>query len=274
MSNTPVLSLKGITKQFNKGTANQNTVLNQLDLEVKKGDFITIIGGNGAGKSTLLNSIAGNFMIDKGSIMLGDKNLTALKEEKRAGFIGRVFQDPVMGTAPRMTVGENLAIAYRRGKKRSLRKGTTEKERAYFKSILGELGLGLENRLDNEMGLLSGGQRQAIALLMATMNKPDLLLLDEHTAALDPKTAKIVLEITRKRIEQEELTTLMITHNMNDALKYGNRLVMLDNGQVIVDLSGEEKKNLTVADVLVLFQTATDEDGGAGQLPDELLLSR
>lgn len=274
MSNTPVLTLKGITKQFNKGTANQNTVLNQLSLEVEKGDFITIIGGNGAGKSTLLNSIAGNFMIDHGTVMLGNRDLTTLKEEKRAEFIGRVFQDPVMGTAPRMTVGENLAIAYRRGKKRSLRKGTTDKEREYFKSILFELGLGLENRLDSEMGLLSGGQRQAIALLMATMNKPELLLLDEHTAALDPNTAKIVLEITQKRIEQEELTALMITHNMNDALKYGNRLIMLDSGRVIVDISGEKKKNLTVADVLVLFQTATDKENGAGQLPDELLLSR
>ncbi|MBT2731397.1 ATP-binding cassette domain-containing protein [Carnobacterium sp. ISL-102] len=274
MSSTPVLILKGITKQFNKGTANQNTVLNQLSLEVEKGDFLTIIGGNGAGKSTLLNSIAGNFMIDQGTIMLENRDLTTLKEEKRAGFIGRVFQDPVMGTAPRMTVGENLAIAYRRGKKRSLRKGTTDKEREYFKNSLLELGLGLENRLDSEMGLLSGGQRQSIALLMATMNKPELLLLDEHTAALDPKTAKIVLEITQKRIEQEELTALMITHNMNDALKYGNRLIMLDAGQVIVDISGEEKKNLTVADVLVLFQTATDEENGAGQLPDELLLSR
>lgn len=270
-TNTPVLSLKGLTKQFNKGTPNQNTILNDLNLEVKKGDFITIIGGNGAGKSTLLNSIAGNFMIDKGSILLGEKDLTPLKEEKRAGSIGRVFQDPVMGTAPRMTVGENLAIAYRRGKKRSLRKGTSDKEREYFKQVLAELGLGLENRLDSEMGLLSGGQRQSIALLMATMNKPDLLLLDEHTAALDPKTAKVVLELTKRRIEQEELTALMITHNMSDALKYGNRLIMLDGGKVIVDLSGDEKKNLTVPDVLVLFQTATDSNS---QLSDELLLSR
>ena len=274
MTVKPVLSLREITKQFNKGTANQNTVLNKLNLEVKKGDFITIIGGDGAGKSTLLNSIAGNFMIDNGKILLGDKELTTVKEEKRAGFIGRVFQDPVMGTAPRMTVGENLAIAYRRGKKRSLRKGTTDKEREYFKSILFELGLGLENRLDSEMGLLSGGQRQAIALLMATMNKPELLLLDEHTAALDPKTAKVVLQLTKKRVEQEQLTTLMITHNMNDALTYGNRLIMLDEGQVIVDLSGEEKINLTVADVLVLFQKATDKNNSSSQLTDELLLSR
>ncbi|MGB3160211.1 ABC transporter ATP-binding protein [Carnobacterium sp.] len=258
MTPDTILTLKGISKTFYLGTPNQNNVLNNLNLTVKKGDFITIIGGNGSGKSTLLNSIAGTFLIDKGSIKIKEKEMNKLKEEKRASLIGRVFQDPLMGTAPRMTVSENLSIAYRRGQKRTLKKGSTSNERLYFKTLLKKLDLGLEKRLDSEMGLLSGGQRQAIALLMATMNQPELLLLDEHTAALDPKTASVVLELTRKRIEEENLTALMITHNMQDALNYGNRLIMLDKGQVIIDLSGEDKQDLTVAEVLGLFQKRTE----------------
>ena len=263
-----VLSLIDVSKTFYPGTPNQNNVLNQLNLTVKKGEFITIIGGNGSGKSTMLNSIAGTFLIDKGSIKINEKEIKKLKEEQRAKLIGRVFQDPLMGTAPRMTVSENLSIAYRRGQKRTLRKGSTSNERHYFETLLTKLNLGLEKRLDSEMGLLSGGQRQAIALLMATMKKPELLLLDEHTAALDPKTAAVVLELTRKRIEEEELTALMITHNMQDALNYGNRLIMLDKGRVVIDLSGNDKKDFTISEVLDLFQKKTNNQ----LLNDEILL--
>ncbi|MEG2292030.1 MAG: ABC transporter ATP-binding protein [Carnobacterium sp.] len=264
-----VLSVKGIKKTFYPGTANQNEVLKGLDLEVKAGDFVTIIGGNGAGKSTLLNSIAGNFIIDSGSIKINDKDITKLKEDQRAGLIGRVFQDPRLGTAPRMTVGENMAMAYRRGAKRGLRKGTSAKEQDFFKEQLSRLDLGLEDRLATEMGLLSGGQRQAITLLMATMKRPELLLLDEHTAALDPKTAKVVLALTDERIKADNLTALMITHNMQDALTYGNRLIMLDYGKVVVDLNSSEKANLTVPEVMNLFQSATKD----GQIKDEMILS-
>lgn len=263
-----VLKLKDVSKTFYPGTPNQNNVLNKLNLIVKKGEFITIIGGNGSGKSTMLNSIAGTFLIEKGSIKINQREIKKLKEEQRAKLIGRVFQDPLMGSAPRMTVSENLSIAYRRGQKRTLRKGSTVNERHYFETLLTKLDLGLEKRLDSEMGLLSGGQRQAIALLMATMKKPELLLLDEHTAALDPKTAKVVLELTRKRIEEEELTALMITHNMQDALNYGNRLIMLDKGRVVIDLSGDDKKDLTVSEVLDLFQKKTKNQ----LLDDEILL--
>ncbi|WP_034550110.1 ABC transporter ATP-binding protein [Carnobacterium funditum] len=269
MTQNDVLILKDISKSFYPGTPNQNNVLNQLNLTVKKGDFITIIGGNGSGKSTLLNSIAGTFLIDKGSIKINDEEIKKLKEEQRANMIGRVFQDPLMGTAPRMTVSENLSIAYRRGQKRTMRRGSSSKEREYFERLLIKLDLGLEKRLDSEMGLLSGGQRQAIALLMATMKRPELLLLDEHTAALDPKTASVVLELTRKRIEEEDLTALMITHNMQDALNYGNRLIMLDKGRVIIDLSGKDKQDLTVEEVLDLFQKSTKSQ----LLSDEMLLS-
>ncbi|WP_414840292.1 ABC transporter ATP-binding protein [Carnobacterium sp. TMP28] len=257
MTQKNVLILKDISKTFYPGTFNQNNVLNELNLTVKKGDFITIIGGNGSGKSTLLNSIAGTFLVDKGSIKINEKEIKKLKEEQRATLIGRVFQDPLVGTAPRMTVSENLSIAYRRGQKRTLKKGSSSEERQYFETLLKKLDLGLEKRLMSEMGLLSGGQRQAIALLMATMKKPELLLLDEHTAALDPKTASVVLELTRKRIEEEELTALMITHNMQDALNYGNRLIMLDKGKVVLDLSGKDKQDLTVSEVLNLFQKST-----------------
>lgn len=268
MEQKNVLILKNVSKTFYSGTPNQNNVLNKLNLIVEKGEFITIIGGNGSGKSTMLNSIAGTFLIEKGSIKINEKEIKKLKEEQRAKLIGRVFQDPLMGTAPRMTVSENLSIAYRRGQKRTLRKGSTVNERHYFEALLTKLDLGLEKRLDSEMGLLSGGQRQAIALLMATMKKPELLLLDEHTAALDPKTATVVLELTRKRIEEEELTALMITHNMQDALNYGNRLIMLDKGRVVIDLSGDDKKDLTVSQILDLFQKKTKNQ----LLEDEILL--
>ena len=269
MTQTDVLVLNDISKTFYPGTANKNNVLKQLNLTVKQGDFITIIGGNGSGKSTLLNSIAGTFLVDQGSIKINEKEIKKLKEEQRANLIGRVFQDPLMGTAPRMTVSENLSIAYRRGQKRTLKKGSSSDERQYFKTLLTKLDLGLEKRLDSEMGLLSGGQRQAIALLMATMKKPELLLLDEHTAALDPKTASVVLELTRKRIKEENLTALMITHNMQDALNYGNRLIMLDKGKVIMDISGKDKQDLTVVEVLNLFQKNTSNQ----LLSDEMLLS-
>ncbi|MFS7259765.1 ABC transporter ATP-binding protein [Carnobacterium divergens] len=263
-----ILTLSHIEKTFNKGTINQNQVLKGIDLTVNEGDFITIIGGNGAGKSTLLNSIAGNFLPDAGRISIKGNDVTKLKEHQRAALVGRVFQDPRMGTASRMTVGENMSMAYRRGQKRTLRKGNTQKERTYFKEQLAQLGLGLENRIDSEIGLLSGGQRQAITLLMATLKKPAILLLDEHTAALDPKTAKVVLDLTNQRIQNEGLTTLMITHNMKDALTYGNRLIMLDYGKVVVDITGDKKSQLSVNDVMNLFQTATKD----GHLKDDMLL--
>ena len=263
-----ILTLSHIEKTFNKGTINQNQVLKGIDLTVNEGDFITIIGGNGAGKSTLLNSIAGNFLPDAGRISIEGNDVTKLKEHQRAALVGRVFQDPRMGTASRMTVGENMSMAYRRGQKRTLRKGNTQKERTYFKEQLAQLGLGLENRIDSEIGLLSGGQRQAITLLMATLKKPAILLLDEHTAALDPKTAKVVLDLTNQRIQNEGLTTLMITHNMKDALTYGNRLIMLDYGKVVVDITGDKKSQLSVNDVMNLFQTATKD----GHLKDDMLL--
>ncbi|MCI3029567.1 ATP-binding cassette domain-containing protein [Desemzia sp. C1] len=268
MTDQPVLSLKEISKTFQKGTANENHVLKALSLDVNKGDFITIIGGNGSGKSTLLNSIAGNVLVDSGQININDDDVTKLKEERRAGRVGRVFQDPLMGTAPRMTVGENLAIALRRGQRRTLKFGSSAKEQDYFKSLLEPLGLGLENRLTAEMGLLSGGQRQSITLLMATMKRPELLLLDEHTAALDPKTAETILSLTNQIVEQEQLPTLMITHNMQDALYYGNRMIMMNRGQVVVDVSGEEKAQLTVQDVMELFQKAT----AGNQFSNEMLL--
>lgn len=269
MNETSALSLKQISKTFQKGTANENDVLKDLSLEVKKGDFITIIGGNGSGKSTLLNTIAGNLLVDSGKILIHGSDVTKTKEEKRAGKVGRVFQDPLMGTAPRMTVGENLAIALRRGQRRTLKLGSSAKEQDYFKNLLEPLKLGLENRLDTEMALLSGGQRQSITLLMATMKRPELLLLDEHTAALDPKTAETVLELTNKIVEQEKLTTMMITHNMKDALAFGNRLIMMNRGKVVVDIQGDEKARLTVEDVLNLFQKATVGD----QLSNEVLFS-
>lgn len=252
-----MLELKNIKKVFYPGTVNEKVALNDLNLTLNDGEFVTVIGGNGAGKSTMQNIISGVFRPESGRILLDGIDITALPEYKRAKYLGRVFQDPSMGTAADMQIEENLALASRRGKHRSLRAGITKKEREEYKKLLTELDLGLENRMTAKVGLLSGGQRQAITLLMASLSCPKLLLLDEHTAALDPKTAAKVLEITQRIVENNHLTTLMITHNMRDAIAYGNRLIMLHEGRIIIDVSGEEKKNLTVEDLLKLFNKAS-----------------
>ena len=248
-----MLDLKGIYKTFNPGSITEKKALQGIDLHLEDGDFVTIIGGNGAGKSTLLNAIAGVWPIDEGSIHLAGQDVTAVPEHKRAALLGRVFQDPMTGTAANMQIEENLALAARRGKKRGLGWEVTKEERAKYHDMLVSLDLGLEDRLSAKVGLLSGGQRQALTLMMATMVKPKLLLLDEHTAALDPKTAAKVLEITDKVINENKLTALMITHNMNDAIKHGNRLIMMNEGRIVYDVSGEEKKNLTVEDLMKKF---------------------
>lgn len=248
-----MLELKNIYKSFNIGSVNEKHVLNDLNLKLNDGDFVTVIGGNGAGKSSMLNAICGVWKVDSGSVLIDGKDVTAMPEHKRAKFLGRVFQDPMMGTAANMNIDENLALAYRRGKMRGLSWGITKEERKIFKTLLSKLELGLENRLSDKVGLLSGGQRQAVTLLMASMLNPKLLLLDEHTAALDPKTAEKVLSITDEIVRENHLTTLMITHNMQHAIDYGNRLVMMNHGKIILDISGEEKKNLTVDDLLKKF---------------------
>ena len=256
-----MLKITNLHKTFHPGTVNAKKALNGLDLTIEDGEFVTVIGGNGAGKSTMLNAISGVFLPDEGCIEIDGVDVTRMREYKRAKYLGRVFPDPMMGTAPDMEIAENLSIAARRGKKRSVfRRGLRKKERISYKDILAKLDLGLENRLSTKVGLLSGGQRQAVTLLMATLNRPKLLLLDEHTAALDPKTAAKVLEITEKIVSEENLTTLMITHNMRDAIKYGNRLIMMHEGRVIVDVSGEEKKNLTVEYLLELFTRASGSE--------------
>lgn len=249
-----MLKITGISKTFNKGTINEKLALDELSITINDGDFITVIGGNGAGKSTLLNAICGTIAVESGSIELDGKDITHLKESKRAKYLGRVFQDPMMGTCADMSVEENLALAVRRGKTRSLKWGMPKKDREVYVEELAKLNLGLEERLSNKVGLLSGGQRQAITLLMATLNRPELLLLDEHTAALDPKTAEKVLALTEQIVEGSGITTLMITHNMQDAITYGNRLIMMNAGKVIYDVSGEEKKNLTVKTLLEKFE--------------------
>ena len=249
-----MLKIDNISKTFNKGTINEKLALDNLSITINDGDFITVIGGNGAGKSTMLNAICGTISVDEGSIVLDDKDITKLGEAKRAKYLGRVFQDPMMGTCADMSVEENLALAIRRGKKRSLKWGMPKKDREDFVSALEKLDLGLEERLSSKVGLLSGGQRQAITLLMATLNRPELLLLDEHTAALDPKTAEKVLKLTKQVVEDGNITTLMITHNMQDAINYGNRLIMMNAGKIIYDVSGEEKKNLTVKALLEKFE--------------------
>jgi len=264
-----MLKVDNIFKTFNAGTINEKRALNGLSLHLKPGDFVTVIGGNGAGKSTMLNAVAGAYSVDEGSIVIDGVDVTHLPEYKRAKYIGRVFQDPMMGTAATMQIEENLALAARRGKMRTLRPGITQKEREQYKEQLKILDLGLEDRLTAKVGLLSGGQRQALTLLMAALQKPKLLLLDEHTAALDPKTAAKVLEATQKIVEKDNLTTLMITHNMRDAIAYGNRLIMMSDGKVVVDVSGEEKKNLTVEQLLALFSKAS----GSDEADDKLLLS-
>jgi len=264
-----MLKIENVRKVFNAGTVNEKVALNGLNLELKEGEFVTVIGGNGAGKSTMLNSVAGVYPVDGGKILIGGVDVTNLPEFKRAKFIGRVFQDPMMGTAATMQIEENLALAARRGKPRTLSSGITKQERESYKEQLKILDLGLEDRMTAKVGLLSGGQRQALTLLMATLQKPKLLLLDEHTAALDPKTAAKVLEATQKIVEKDNLTTLMITHNMRDAIAYGNRLIMMYNGHIVVDVSGEEKKNLTVEQLLNLFSQAS----GSDEADDKLLLS-
>ena len=252
-----MLKITNLHKTFNAGTVNAKKALNGLNLTIEEGDFVTVIGGNGAGKSTLLNAISGVWKPDFGTVEIGGVDVTNMPEHKRAQFLGRVFQDPMKGTAPDMEIAENLAIAARRGTKRKFLWGVRKAERQQYKELLATLDLGLENRLSTKVGLLSGGQRQAVTLLMATLRKPKLLLLDEHTAALDPKTAAKVLEITDKIVNENKLTTLMITHNMNDAIVHGNRLIMMYDGQVVVDVRGEDKKKLTVEDLLGLFAKAS-----------------
>lgn len=252
-----MLELKNIKKVFYPGTINEKVALDNLNLTLEDGDFVTVIGGNGAGKSTMQNIISGVYRPDGGRILLDGIDVTFLPEHKRAKYLGRVFQDPSMGTAADMQIEENLALAYRRGKHRTLHPGITKKEREEYRVLLTELGLGLETRMSAKVGLLSGGQRQALTLLMASLSCPKLLLLDEHTAALDPKTATKVLELTDRIVKENHLTTLMITHNMRDAIAYGNRLIMLHEGRIIIDVSGEEKKNLTVEDLLMLFNKAS-----------------
>ena len=253
-----MLELNGLYKTFNRGTANEKRAIDGLTLTLEDGDFVTVIGGNGAGKSTTLNLIAGVFPPDQGSIVLNGRDITNLPEHRRAKYLGRVFQDPMMGTAATMGIEENLALAYRRGRRRGLRPGVTNREREIYREKLATLGLGLENRMTSKVGLLSGGQRQALTLLMATLKKPDLLLLDEHTAALDPKTADKVLKLTEEIVSRDKLTTLMVTHNMRNAIEYGNRIIMMDAGRVVVDIRGEEKKNLTVKDPLEKFNIEND----------------
>ncbi len=255
-----MLELQNISKTFNPGTINAKTALNGLNLTLKDGDFVTVIGGNGAGKSTMLNAIAGVWKPDEGKILIDGADITPMPEHKRAKFLGRVFQDPMMGTAADMQIIENLALAKRRGKRRTLAWHITKKEKEEYKALLASLDLGLENRLSSKVGLLSGGQRQAVTLLMASLNSPKLLLLDEHTAALDPKTSAKVLEITDRIVTENKLTTLMITHNMKDAIAHGNRLIMMHEGKVVVDVEGEEKSRLTVEDLLGLFAKASGKD--------------
>ena len=255
-----MLKLDNIHKTFNPGTINEKIALNGVNLTLNEGDFVTVIGGNGAGKSTTLNAIAGVWPIDSGKIYIGGDDVTKLSEHKRAKYLGRVFQDPMTGTATTMSIEENMAIAARRGEKRGLSWGITHQERDTYREMLKTLDLGLEDRLTSKVGLLSGGQRQAMTLLMASLKKPKLLLLDEHTAALDPKTAAKVLELSDRFIEEGKLTTLMVTHNMKDAIVHGNRLVMMHEGKVILNISGEEKKKLTVEDLLHQFEKVSGEE--------------
>ena len=263
-----MLDVNNIYKTFNPGTVNQKTALNGVSLHLAPGDFVTVIGGNGAGKSTLLNAVAGVWKVDSGSISIDGVDLTHMPEHKRAKYIGRVFQDPMLGTAATMQIEENLALAARRGKSRTLRPGITKADREEYIERLKILDLGLEERLTSKVGLLSGGQRQALTLLMASLQKPKLLLLDEHTAALDPKTAAKVLDATEKIVSRDHLTTLMITHNMKDAIQHGNRLIMMYNGRVVIDVAGEEKKKLTVPQLLELFSKVS----GSDEASDKLLL--
>lgn len=264
-----MLELINIKKAFNPGTINEKKALNGVSIKLEEGDFVTIIGGNGAGKSTTLNAIAGVWPVDEGAILIDGKNITGLSEHQRAKYIGRVFQDPMTGTAADMEIQENLALAARRGKRRMLGWGITRKEREMYHELLKTLDLGLENRMTSKVGLLSGGQRQALTLLMATLKKPKILLLDEHTAALDPKTAAKVLQLSDEIIAANNLTAMMVTHNMANAIQYGNRLIMMNDGRIIYDVKGEEKKHLTVDDLLQKFEEAS----GSALNNDRMLLS-
>ena len=265
-----MLKIDHIYKTFNAGTVNEKRALDGVSIHLKDGESVAVIGGNGAGKSTLLNAVAGVWTVDEGSISIGGEDVTHLPEHKRAKYIGRVFQDPMMGTAATMQIEENLALAARRGQRRGLRTGITKAERERFRELLSVLDLGLEDRMTTKVGLLSGGQRQALTLLMATLQKPKLLLLDEHTAALDPKTANKVMETTRLIVNRDRLTTLMITHNMKDAIEYADRLIMMYEGKVALDIGGAEKQKLTVEDLLAKFGQAT----GSDEADDKLLLSK
>ena len=265
-----MLDIINVEKTFNPGTINEKKALNGINLHLDEGDFVTVIGGNGAGKSTMLNMIAGVYPVDCGSIVIDGIDVTELPEYKRAKYLGRVFQDPMTGTAADMQIEENLALAARRGKRRTLLPGITAKERKEFKELLKTLDLGLEERMTAKVGLLSGGQRQALTLLMATLKKPKLLLLDEHTAALDPKTAKKVLDITEEIVAKDNLITIMITHNMADAIRVGNRLIMMHEGQIIVDVKGEEKKKLTIEQLLQMFEASS----GSQFTSDKVMLSK
>jgi len=254
-----VLKIEKANVVFNAKTVNEKKALKDFSYEIKNGDFITVIGSNGAGKSTLMNAISGSLIIDSGRILLDEKDITRYKEHKRAKFIGRLFQDPLKGTAPNMTIEENLGLAYSRGKKRNLNIGISKRDISMFRERLSELGLGLEDRMKTPVGLLSGGQRQALTLLMATIVTPKLLLLDEHTAALDPVTAKKVMEITDKIVKKDNITTLMITHNIASALSYGNKTILLSQGELLMDITGEERKNMTVESLMKLYsKTASD----------------
>lgn len=264
-----MLEVKEIWKTFNAGTVNEKQALRGVSLTLNDGDFCTVIGGNGAGKSTMLNAVAGTWSVDGGSISIGGVDVTKLPEYKRAPYIGRVFQDPMLGTAPTMQILENLALAARRGQRRGLRWGVTKAEKERYQEMLRGLDLGLEDRLTSKVGLLSGGQRQALTLLMASLKKPKLLLLDEHTAALDPKTAAKVLELSDRIVAESRLTTMMVTHNMKDAIQHGNRLIMMYDGKIVIDVSGEEKKKLTVPQLLELFNKVS----GSDEADDKLLLS-
>ena len=264
-----MLNLNSISKTFNPGTINEKRALCDLNLHLAPGEFVTVIGGNGAGKSTMLNAVAGVWPVDSGSIEIDGVDVTGLPEYKRAAYIGRVFQDPMMGTAPDMQIVENLAMAARRGERRGLRWGVTKDERESYREKLKILGLGLEDRLTAKVGLLSGGQRQALTLLMASLKRPKLLLLDEHTAALDPATAAKVLELSDRIVSENNLTALMITHNMSDAIKHGSRLIMMNAGRIILDISGEDKKHLTKADLLDQFAKVA----GVQEETDAVLLS-
>ena len=271
-----MLEIRNVHKTFNPGTINEKHALNGVNLKLEEGDFVTVIGGNGAGKSTMLNAVAGTWPVDDGSILIDGVDVTGLPEFKRASFLGRVFQDPMTGTTATMQIDENLALAARRGKRRGIGWGITKAEKEHFHELLKELDLGLEDRMTSKVGLLSGGQRQAVTLLMASLQKPKVLLLDEHTAALDPKTAEIIMQLTDKIVKEKtaakvltltdkiikenSLTAMMVTHNMRDAIAHGNRLIMMNNGQVVLNISGEEKKNLTVEDLLMKFEEVSGEE--------------